>query len=155
VDSARQVIALINRRNDHGLTALTGNEVVVDADQAEIPVGMDGETVLMPTPVRCTVRPGALTVLVPRNRPGNRAARAALDPARLGQLASFRPVPVAAQQRIKVNEGDGVSSRPAAGRLVLDEADSDVADGGGPQRGLADNQEGDDESEGSAAGRRW
>jgi diacylglycerol kinase family enzyme len=98
VDNARQAVALINRRHDHGLTALTGNEVVVDADQPEIPVGIDGETVLMPTPVRCTVRPGALRVLVPRNRPGVRAPRAALDPARLRQLASFRPVPVAAQQ---------------------------------------------------------
>ena len=64
-----QAVALINRRHDHGLTALTGNEVVIDADQPEIPVGIDGETVLMPTPVRCTVRPGALRVLVPRDRP--------------------------------------------------------------------------------------
>ena len=32
-------------------------EVVVTADVPEIPVGIDGETVRLPTPVRCTVRP--------------------------------------------------------------------------------------------------
>ena len=47
-----QAVALIDRRPDHRLTALTGNEVVIDADQLEIPVGIDGETVLMPPPIR-------------------------------------------------------------------------------------------------------
>jgi hypothetical protein len=32
--------------------------VVVDADAPEIPVGIDGETVMLPTPVRCAIRPG-------------------------------------------------------------------------------------------------
>jgi diacylglycerol kinase family enzyme len=44
-------------------------EVVVDADVPEIPVGIDGETVMMPTPVRCTVQPQALRVRVPRGLP--------------------------------------------------------------------------------------
>jgi diacylglycerol kinase family enzyme len=98
VDSARQAVALLNRRNDHGLTALSGNQAIVDSDGPEIPVGIDGETVLMPTPVRCAIRPGALRVLVPRDRPGVRPPRAGLDWARLRQLASFRPDPAAVQQ---------------------------------------------------------
>jgi diacylglycerol kinase family enzyme len=44
--------------------------VVVDADVPEIPVGIDGETVMMATPVRCVIRPRALRVRVSRNRPG-------------------------------------------------------------------------------------
>ena len=98
VDNARQAVAIMNRRNDQGLTALIEHEAVVDSAEPEIPVGIDGETVLMPTPVRCAVRPGALRVLVPKDRPGVRAPRPALDWSRLRQLASFRPDPVARQQ---------------------------------------------------------
>ena len=92
VDSARQAVALINRRHEHGLTAFTGEEAVVDSDEPEIPVGIDGETVLMRAPVRCASRPGALRVLVPKDRPGVRVPPPALDWARLRQLASFRPL---------------------------------------------------------------
>jgi len=53
----------------------------------EIPVGIDGETVLLPAPVRCTIRPGALRVVVPRHRPGARPARRAFSWARLARLA--------------------------------------------------------------------
>jgi hypothetical protein len=98
VESARQAVALLNRRSDHGLTVLTAHEVIVDSDEPEMPVGIDGETVLMRTPVRCAVRPGALKVLVPRDRPGVRAPRPALDWSRLWQLASFRSDPVAGHQ---------------------------------------------------------
>ena len=49
---------------------LTAREVIIDADQPQIPVGIDGESVLMPTPVRCTIVPLALRVQVPRDRPG-------------------------------------------------------------------------------------
>ena len=35
----------------------------------QIPVGIDGETVMLPAPVRCTIRPRALRVVVPRNVP--------------------------------------------------------------------------------------
>jgi diacylglycerol kinase family enzyme len=91
VGSARQAIALMNRRNDRGLTVLTDDEVIVDADQPEIPVGIDGETVMMPAPVRCAIRPGALTVLVPKDRPGVRAPRAPFDWASLRRQASLAP----------------------------------------------------------------
>ena len=90
VDSARQAIGLIRRGHGQGLTSLTADEVVVHADEPEIPVGIDGETVMMPTPVRCAIRPGALRVVVPRQRPGVPPPRPPLEWPRLRQLASFR-----------------------------------------------------------------
>ena len=65
----------------------------MDADAPEIPVGIDGETIMMPTPVRCTIRPRALRVIVPKERPGVPAPKPALDWPRLRQLASFRAQP--------------------------------------------------------------
>ena len=101
VDSARQAIGLLRRGHGQGLTMLTAEEVTVDADAPQIPVGIDGETVMLPTPVRCTIRPRALRVVVPRQRPGVPAPKAALEWPRLRQLASFRAqpetVPVPAQ----------------------------------------------------------
>ena len=73
VDNARQAIELMRRGNGRGLTLVAAKEVIVDADEPEIPVGIDGETVLMRTPVRCAIRPQALRVLVPKDRPGVRA----------------------------------------------------------------------------------
>ncbi len=90
VDSARQAIGLIRQGHGQGLTSLTADEVVVHADEPEIPVGIDGETVMMPTPVRCAIRPGALRVVVPRQRPGVPAPKPPLEWPRLRQLASFR-----------------------------------------------------------------
>ena len=66
VDSARQAAGLLRRGHGPGLTTLTAGEVTVDADGPEIPVGIDGETVMLPTPVRCAIRPRALRVVVPR-----------------------------------------------------------------------------------------
>ena len=60
------------------------------ADEPEIPVGIDGETIMMPTPVRCAIRPGALRVVVPRQRPGVPPPRPPLEWPRLRGLASFR-----------------------------------------------------------------
>ncbi|MFF5078055.1 diacylglycerol/lipid kinase family protein [Actinoplanes sp. NPDC000266] len=62
-------------------------EAVVDADAAELPVGVDGEALVLATPVRCTIRPGALRVRVPRHRPGVPPARPDLDWARLRRMA--------------------------------------------------------------------
>jgi len=104
VDSARQAVALIGRGHGHGLTALTGEQVTVDADAPQIPVGIDGETIMMPTPVRCTIQPRALRVVVPRQRPGIPAPKAPLEWPRLRQLASFRTHP------------DGRRTQPAAER---------------------------------------
>ena len=93
VDSARQAVGLLRRGHGPGLTTLTAEEVTVDADTPQIPVGIDGETVMLPTPVRCTIRPRALRVVVPRERPGVPAPKAALEWPRLRQLASFRAQP--------------------------------------------------------------
>ena len=90
VDSARQAIGLIRRGHGQGLTSLTADEVIVRADKPEIPVGIDGETVMMPTPVRCAIRPGALRVVVPRQRPGVPPPKPPLEWPRLRGLASFR-----------------------------------------------------------------
>jgi diacylglycerol kinase family enzyme len=90
VNSALQAVELLRGAAGQGLTVLTADEVVVDADVPEIPVGIDGETIMMPTPVRCTIRPKALRVRVPRNRPGVPPPKPALKWPELRQLASFR-----------------------------------------------------------------
>ncbi len=90
VDSARQAVGLLNRAHERGLLRTETREVRVRADQPEIPVGIDGETVRLTAPVRCTSRPGALRVRLPRDRPGVRPPRGALDAARLWTLATGR-----------------------------------------------------------------
>jgi diacylglycerol kinase family enzyme len=90
VNSALQAATLLRGARGQGLTTLTADEVVVDAEAPQVPVGIDGETVMMPTPVRCTIRPKALRVRVPKDRPGVPPPKAALDWPRLRQLASFR-----------------------------------------------------------------
>jgi diacylglycerol kinase family enzyme len=70
VDSAARAAGLLGGRHSRGMTSTVAHEVVVDADAAEIPVGIDGEAVMLPTPVRCTIEPLALRVRVPRDRPG-------------------------------------------------------------------------------------
>src|SRR5215471_6065085 len=95
VDSALQAAMLLRGARGQGLTTLTADEVVVNADAPEIPVGIDGETVMMPTPVRCAIRPGVLRVRVPRDRPGTRPPKPHVDWQTLRQLASFRAAPAA------------------------------------------------------------
>jgi diacylglycerol kinase family enzyme len=88
VDNAAQAAGMLSRAGrSRELTALTAHEVVIDSNQPQIPVGIDGESVLMPTPVRCTIRPLALRVQVPRNRPGVPQPRPQLDWAGLRRLA--------------------------------------------------------------------
>jgi diacylglycerol kinase family enzyme len=89
VDNAAQAIGLVRAGRGTGLVATSSRAVTVDSPQPEIPVGIDGETVLMPTPVHCSVQPGALRVVVPKDRPGVPAPRPPLSLARLGHLAVF------------------------------------------------------------------
>jgi diacylglycerol kinase family enzyme len=72
IESAAHAAALVAGRHSSGVRRMTATEVVVDADVPEIPVGVDGEALMLPTPVRCTIQPHALRVWVPRNRPGVR-----------------------------------------------------------------------------------
>ena len=106
VNSAAQAAGLVRRGHGSGLTVLTSEKVTVDADAPQIPVGIDGETVMMPTPVRCAIRPGALRVVVPRNRPGVPAPRQPLEWSRLRRLASFRRQPESEPVPEKHAEGD-------------------------------------------------
>jgi diacylglycerol kinase family enzyme len=96
VGSAAQAIGLIRRGRGRGVTTLTAGQVTVDAPAAEIPVGIDGETIMMPTPVRCTVLPRALRVVVPASRPGVPAPRNAFTWTRFAHLAGFGTLPASA-----------------------------------------------------------
>jgi diacylglycerol kinase family enzyme len=88
VHNAVEAAGLVRgRRWSKSLTLRTAPEAVVDADAPSVPVGIDGEAVTMPTPVRCTIRPEALRVRVPRRRPGTRPPRQELDLTRLRRLA--------------------------------------------------------------------
>ena len=90
VRNARQAVDLLRGRRAAGLSVLTTDKIEISADAAEIPVGIDGEAVSMPTPVTCTIRPSALRVWVPRDRPGVPAPKAQVNWARLRQLAGVR-----------------------------------------------------------------
>ena len=88
VQTAAQAAGLLRgMQRSRSLTVLTAREVIIDADQPQIPVGIDGESVLMPTPVRCTIRPLALRVQGPRDRPGVPAPPPQLDWAQLRRQA--------------------------------------------------------------------
>jgi hypothetical protein len=85
--TTREAVGLLRRATKHGLIQRAAAEVIVDAGVPAIPVGVDGEALQMSTPVRCTIEPGALRVLVPRKRPGVPPAQPALDLVRLRELA--------------------------------------------------------------------
>ena len=87
VGSAREAVGLIRGRRTTGLRVLTARETTVTADTRQLPVGIDGEAISLPVPVRCAVHPGALRVWVPRDRPGVPAPKPELNWARLRQLA--------------------------------------------------------------------
>jgi diacylglycerol kinase family enzyme len=91
VASAVQAAGLLRGASSRGLTRLAAPEVVVDADAVQIPVGVDGEALLLDTPVRCTVRPLALRVRVPRDRPGVPDAKPVISWKRLWQMALTVP----------------------------------------------------------------
>jgi diacylglycerol kinase family enzyme len=91
VQSAAQAAGLLRGRNSRGLTRLTGREVVIDANAPQIPVGVDGEALVLDTPVRCVVQPAALRVRVPRHRPGVPDPTPVMDWKRLWQMALTVP----------------------------------------------------------------
>jgi diacylglycerol kinase family enzyme len=93
VGSARQAVDLLRGRHGTEVTVLTANKIEITADVPEIPVGVDGEALSVPVPVICTVRPRALRVWVPRDRPGIPAPKAQMNWTRLRHLAGFGRVP--------------------------------------------------------------
>jgi diacylglycerol kinase family enzyme len=92
LDSATSAVGLLRRTRGRSVTVLTGREALVDAEAAEIPVGIDGEAVSAPAPVRCTIRPGALRVRLPRHRPGVPRPKSRIQWDRLWRLAFGRTV---------------------------------------------------------------
>ena len=91
VQSAAQAAGLLRGRRARGLTSLAAREVVIDADSAQIPVGVDGEALVLDAPVRCVVQPAALRVRVPRDRPGVPDLKPIMDWKRLRQMALTGP----------------------------------------------------------------
>ncbi|MEV6733665.1 diacylglycerol kinase family protein [Streptomyces sp. NPDC051364] len=88
VSSAAEAAGLLlHGRQGRGLTAVTAREVVVDADAPAIPVGVDGEALVLSTPVRCRIASGALRVRVPRHRPGVPRTVPPMDWRRVRRLA--------------------------------------------------------------------
>ena len=80
-------IDILRRTRSRSVRVLTGTSAVIEADAAEIPVGIDGEAVTLPTPVLCTIRPKALRVWLPRDRPGVPPAKTRIEWDRLWRLA--------------------------------------------------------------------
>ncbi|WP_406050485.1 diacylglycerol kinase family protein [Streptomyces virginiae] len=74
-----------------GLHVLTSRQVVIASAAERIAVAVDGEALTMPTPVTCSVRPGALRVRVPRLRPGAPAAAPPMQWSEVLALAFDRP----------------------------------------------------------------
>jgi diacylglycerol kinase family enzyme len=91
VATARQAVGLLRGASRRGLLRVAAHEVEVRSEAEQIPVGVDGESVHLTTPVRCTVRPGALRVRLPRERPGIRPPQGRLEWAPLWALALGRP----------------------------------------------------------------
>jgi diacylglycerol kinase family enzyme len=87
IEGATDAAALLRGVRSRAVWRGTTDEVVVDAETPTLPVGVDGEALLLPTPVRCTIRPGALRVRVPRQRPGGYQARRRWDRQGLWSLA--------------------------------------------------------------------
>ncbi|MFF2159369.1 diacylglycerol/lipid kinase family protein [Streptomyces sp. NPDC058175] len=78
-DAAQAADLAVRGTQSTGLTVMTAHRVEVTGGTDEIPVAVDGEALQMPTPVVCTLRPGALRVLVPRDRPGTVAPAPAMN----------------------------------------------------------------------------
>ena len=86
--STAEAVGLIRRPGHQPIIAIPGGtEVIIDSDSSTIPVGIDGEAVTVDTPVHCTIRPRALRVRLPRNRPGVPELHAKLDWKTLWHLA--------------------------------------------------------------------
>jgi diacylglycerol kinase family enzyme len=93
VSSAQQAVDLLRGRHAPELKVLTTKKIDITADVAQIPVGIDGESVSMAVPVICTISPRALRVWVPRDRPGVPEPKPQLNWSRLRYLAGFRHEP--------------------------------------------------------------
>ncbi len=103
VANAGEAAGLIRGSRSAGLSVQLAPQVTVDSAAAEIPVGVDGEAMLLATPVQCAIRPKALRVRVPRSRPGVPAPKARMNWAKLARLAgpARRAAPPAAPELVR------------------------------------------------------
>ncbi len=70
-ETPAETAARLRSGQTHGLTRMaTPDDVVIHADAPVVPVGLDGESITLRTPVRCRISPRTLRVWVPRHRPG-------------------------------------------------------------------------------------
>ncbi|MDH6225200.1 diacylglycerol kinase family protein [Streptomyces sp. MJP52] len=93
VTGAAQAADLVARGpRSPSLVRLTAERAVVESGTRTLPAGIDGEHVVLPSPVVCRIAPGALRVRVPRRRPGPPRA-ATTDWPRVVRLALGRPPP--------------------------------------------------------------
>lgn len=53
-----------------GVVTWSAPQVELDGEVARLAAGIDGELVMLHPPLRCSIRPGALQVLLPTHRPG-------------------------------------------------------------------------------------
>lgn len=91
VGNTAQAARMVRGPRSGGLIRLNAGVVVVEADTDTLPVGIDGEHVVLPSPVVCRSAPGALRIRVPRRRPGTpHAGGAAADWPRVARLALGR-----------------------------------------------------------------
>ncbi|MBY8880696.1 diacylglycerol/lipid kinase family protein [Actinacidiphila acidipaludis] len=65
------------RRHQHGppppgqgAVVWSASDITLHGDAEQLDAGIDGEAVRLPLPVECSIRPGALCVLLPKDRPG-------------------------------------------------------------------------------------
>ena len=91
LDSVTRAVGLLRRDSD-AVKVLTGPTAIIEADRPQIPVGVDGEALTVPTPVVCMIRPKALRVRLPRDRPGVPRPRSRIAWDRLWRLAFGRTV---------------------------------------------------------------
>jgi diacylglycerol kinase family enzyme len=100
VGNTTQAARLVRGPRSGGLVRLSAREVVVEAGTDTLPVGVDGEHVVLPSPVVCRSAPGALRVRVPRHRPyAPRVSGGAPDWPRLARLALGRLSPGRGQEK--------------------------------------------------------
>jgi diacylglycerol kinase family enzyme len=91
VGNTAQAVGLLRPSKGRSISVFDGgDEVVVEADAGTIPVGIDGEAVTVAAPVRCTIRPHALRVRLPRTRPGVPPPSPKINWARLWRIAFGR-----------------------------------------------------------------
>jgi diacylglycerol kinase family enzyme len=131
VGTAGEAVSLLRGRNSAGLRVLSVSTVVVTSDAERIPVGIDGEAVWLPAPVHCTIRPGALRVRVPRDRPGVPPPTPAISLPRLRRLASWqrRPRPPSLPAAHPLAAGrQNAGHRDPAGKQVPDASRLRTAD---------------------------